>query len=136
MCLYVRKKDLPIKTAQQPIVCFKAGGRRKDGRLEAEHFNFQYTKGVETPVVKIVLEVEDEVKEWGTVYEGYHSTIRFLHYDVSPKELFLIPKGAQFLKGGINTWAKEDGYVSDRIIWIGSKWNPLSWLKVLTYYFK
>lgn len=120
MCLEVNSSK---KKAVIGKICFKDCFIQNDKDARSLHYSNQlYQKGVRQPDVNI--KVEDFVAS-----EGYHSWSL-----PCAKQLFVIPRGAEFYKG--EQYDGDRGYVSSSIIWVGSARNPINWLKALYYKLK
>ena len=129
MCLELKTSRLEVKIAKNTIVCYKHGIVSK-GVYESPCQYYKYKNGVLQPKVKLDIRKSD-YKDNAWVNDGYHSYINFFD---KGDQVFLIPKGAEYIEGGDNEIVeKHDVYVSDQIVWIGNKWNPITWLKVLFY---
>lgn len=131
MCLYT--KDARTKTAKTAIICYKVGYRRV-GDFMSSVYGHRYVKDGTTPTVKLGISryLLHEVNK------GYHSYKYLLRAIMDTSitnyavEVFLIPKGAEYIQGKVNG-NEGTGYVSTSIIRIGSWWNPNTWWKVTKY---
>lgn len=118
----------PPIIAKKAVVCYKTGYRLSKNTFSPKVMRFIYKKGKITE--KVSLRPYD-YRFYCTIEEGYHSFIKYSSGDST--ELFIIPKGSRYYKGGVNQFTDVDGYVSDRIIWVGSKYSLITWFKVLLY---
>lgn len=123
MCLV---KISEKKVAEDNILCWK---RLYKGSMSIIR-DHQYKTGVVQPTV--------ELKVYrGEIEEGYHSwvdqarTDRYGYSGTKVYHLFVIPKGTTYYEGLENGGAK--GYVSETIVYLGHKKNPLTWLRKLKY---
>lgn len=128
MCLEIKNENFKIKIAKKPIICFKLG-RVKKNRFHSPFYSKTYYKNMINFEVKLGIINLPNLKLI-IINEGYHS---YVHFFSNGNQLFLIPKGTKYVRGGINDHDRNNGYVSENIIWLGSKWNPLNWLKILKY---
>ena len=122
MCLEFRKLDKRV--AEKNIIVAKEG-KVENGRFKPRYTstNFTYPRDIITEKVDVKPII---FNTWGKINEGYHSWISLWN----GSHLFIIPKGTTYYVGGFNTLRYENNYVSEQIIWIGSKWNPFTWLKI------
>lgn len=148
MCLHIKGTE---KTAKIALVGFKVG-RLVDGFFHPTHHNrYGYKKdALQRTTVEVKPDqdrdynLEGRLRDGSKQYidvinEGYHMNRGLIYtmLDGSPSEtvqLFIIPKGATYYKGKANGLAR--GYAANQIVWLGSPWNPLTWLKVINWQFK
>lgn len=132
------------KVAQTNIVCYKSGSRRIPllQRFNSVFMNYTYKRYKVQERAKLgIIELWDTVMSYtfgssspiyvrrskGKVCEkGYHS---YKTSSLIDSQIFLIPKGTIYIEGEVNNDGKE-GYTSERIVWIGSRFNPINLLLV------
>jgi hypothetical protein len=138
MCLYVKTKKVIFKTSNKNIICFK-NGKKVNGNLKPKYqYRFRYKKNKLTERVDIEFYFKNRYDKYITyqINEGYHSNKHFFsktYYD-STNHVFIIPKNTKYVEGLANDKEDEKGYVSETLIWIGHKWSPITWLKILFKY--
>lgn len=139
MCLYV-KKDQEFKIAKTAIVVFKHGCRTYAGGLHTTYQYASYYKDKLNPVVNVqVNDINVGTERYPYAVErGYHSFVSLLDCiaDASnDPSLFVIPVGTRYIEGifSISPSKKTRNIVSEQIVYLGSVWNPLNWLKYFKY---
>lgn len=111
MCLNIRQKE-KVQIAEKNIPCYKHLNSRNRTVAQYHH----YTRFKRNP--KVYFGIQNNAAR--RVNEGYHS--RMLVNSETKSHLFIIPKGSEFYEGRENSSSLElglDGYVSNRIIFIG-----------------
>lgn len=127
MCLYV-KNGQPAVIAENNIPCYKVLFRGN----KAEHYvHFVYKKWKINDNVALVAIPESDMYPHSSccsINEGYHSYVPGRATHDKKRHLFIIPKGAYYYIGGVNTHPHfENGYVSSTIIFVGKNnwWNRM-----------
>lgn len=127
MCLYVKRTRFQRilnflvfpKIAKEDIIVYKIYQLSKNGRYMSIHQESYHDKGTQ---FKVRLGITFNYWDF-EVHEGYHSFID----KPSQEDLYygycivrcIIPKGAKYFKGGINSTYITNGYVSDSLIIVG-----------------
>jgi hypothetical protein len=125
MCLEFLEKS-KFEIATKPIVVFKNGEADGDWLYPQFVREFHYVRG--KPTVKLVIN-----QYTNRVEEGYHAWGSFLKSfkENDESHLFVIPVGATYIKGEYTKG--YDTIAADQMVWIGSIWNPLNWIKAFNY---
>jgi hypothetical protein len=129
MCL-TSPTELLVSTAEKNIICFKNGYVYRFKFHPSHYSSFKYIKGKSTKQVELKI-LSDRFNKFA-VEEGYHSSTKANNEDDSYDHVFLIPKGTKYIKG-FNNYSSENNYVSETLVWMGYKFNPITWLRVWLY---
>jgi hypothetical protein len=135
MCL--RTKDPTFYTAKRNILVFKKGLILSKGFI-ARHRNYVYRRFQRSPLVLLKpMNPYTHSKDVYEVDEGYHSFNSPFnkHVDFRSNALFIIPKGVSYVKGTFSTFNVKNR-VSTQIVYIGKLWNPINWIRALTFKIK
>jgi len=133
MCLILKNKESKIAT--KDIICYKRGIVNW-GNFSPYYFDhYKYEKGEKQKEIKLQPELEypevlakenSLINNW-TIERGYHS---YIHFQSCSNHVFIIPKGSEYYIGQFNS-KQENSMASSNIIWVGHKWNPITWLKLI-----
>jgi hypothetical protein len=120
MCLHLLNDE--VKKTEKPIVVYKKLNY-KNGLAKSYHYRFNYVSGILQPKVKLRPVYGDS-----SIEDGYHSRKK----NIDSNAVFVIPKGVDYYEGFEN-YSTIRNYVSETIIYVGHKLNPLTWFKVIYY---
>ena len=135
MCLILRKGNYTSSIIKRNTLCFKFGKIRVWSGEGIRYFYsdtryFRYSKN------ELQKEVEFTFSDNSSrVEQGYHS-IKYFYQALTwslRTQLFLIPKGSIYYEGKLN-YSDTVSFASNRIVWIGSAWNPLNYFKIFKHY--
>lgn len=129
MCLYVRKKNkikilnylalkLFFKKTKKDIIVYKIYKVSEEDEIifKSIHRGTYHSIGKQ-PTVNIGVST---LESFNAINEGYHSFVEYPTNEYLEKNHkvveCIIPKGSIVFKGGINSYNKEDGYASNKLI--------------------
>ncbi len=131
MCLEVKTRM--VSRAGRAILCYKVGFLTGNLFSPASVRTYDYKLGeLQEETIQVKADHNYQVHKAYHSYMNIHKAMYNLNSDHRRTvQVFIIPKGSTYFEGTVN--GEEAGYASSQIVWIGSPYNPVTWLNVIKW---